>query len=93
MAAPPASVITGEVPLNHPPGLVPSAPVTEMLAWATGLPVPSRAWTTIGGARSTPLVPLAGGAVLKVSWVADPALSVIVPLVTPVRVGDEKARV
>ena len=93
VAAPVPSVRTGEVPLRTPPGFVLSAAVIEMLACATELPLASRACTTIGGDRSTALVAVSGGAVVKVNWVAAPALSVIVPLVTPASEGALKARV
>ena len=69
-----------------PAGPLASAAVMVRFGWLTAFPLASRSCTTGCGLSAIPACAVAGGCVLSVSCVADPALKAIVPDVTPVRV-------
>ena len=86
IAAPAALVSTVVVPPSAPPPVAMET-VTPTPAWFTALPTPSRSWMIGCWANATPLVAAAEGCVVMVSWVAPPAVTVIVPEVTPATAG------
>src|ERR1044071_5261110 len=82
LAAPEAPVVAVRVP----PGVAPEGPeasaaVTTIPDCATGFPDASRSWSTGCCANAAPLVALADGWVVMVSWDAPPA-PIVMPLDT-----------
>src|SRR2546422_820991 len=67
--------------------------VTSTPLWLTALPLASRSCTTGCWAKATPLCAVAEGWVVSVSWVAAPAVMVMVPDTTSVSPGAVKCRV
>src|SRR2546425_1236348 len=93
VAAPPDPVVA-----VAPASVAPSGPeaivaVTVTPAWVTGLPAPSRNCTTGCAANARALCAVADGCVVRVRWVAAPALTVIVPETAAVRPAAPKLKV
>src|SRR5205809_226015 len=85
VAAPPVTVVAVALLSVAPAGPDAITAVTTRSAPPAGLPAPSRTWSTGCGLSGAPLVAVGDGSVVIVSWVAVPALSVIVPEVAGVR--------
>src|ERR1044071_2389978 len=82
VAAPEAPVVAVRVPPRvAPDGPDAIAAVTTIPDCATGFPDPSRSWSTGCCANAAPLVALAEGCVVMVSWDAAPA-PIVMPLDT-----------
>src|SRR5437773_1629966 len=92
LAVPPAVVVAVSVPPNVPPPVAIAA-VTVTPAWLTALPLASRTWSTGCWVKGTPLCAVLEGCVVTVSWVAVPAVTVIVPEVATVSPVALKLRV
>ena len=78
--------------LSAPPGLVPTASVTELVALVTTLPEASSTLTAGCVPKAAPLAPPPGW-VLKAIWVAVPKVMVKVLLVVPVSPAAAAVRV
>src|SRR5882724_9955454 len=92
LATPLPFVAAVSVPPSVPPPIAIAA-VTVTPLWLTGFPLPSRIWITGCWANVTPLWAVPEGWVVRLSWVAAPAMMVIVPDVTPVRPAALKLKV
>src|SRR5258706_7886308 len=94
VAAPPALVFTVSVPPSVPPaGPDASAAVTAVPDCATAFPAASRTWITGCCGIGVPLCAPADGCVVMPSWVAVPAVSVMVAEIAAVSPDEEKVRV
>src|SRR5882724_704802 len=82
LATPLPFVAAVSVPPSVPPPIAIAA-VTVTPLWLTGFPLPSRIWITGCWANVTPLWAVPEGWVVRLSWVAAPAMMVIVPDATP----------
>src|SRR5207247_7588994 len=78
VAAPPVTVVAVAFVSVAPAGPEAITAVTGTPAPPAGLPAPSRACGTARASNGAPLVAVAGGSVVIVSWVAVPAPSVLV---------------
>src|SRR3989304_6160367 len=92
VATPEPLVATGETPtMAAPPPVTAAAMFT--LAWLTALPAPSRSWITGWVPKAAPLLALADGWVVMVSWVAAPAARAMLLETALVRAPEEKVSV